>query len=63
MSEIRNTPGRGSPPSMPRWVKVLVVLFVVLVLFIIVLHLMGFRFGGHGADRTLYYASALLNPL
>ena len=40
-------PNRGSPPSTPRWVKVSVIIFIVLVLLFVILHLMGLGFGGH----------------
>jgi hypothetical protein len=41
-------PGRGSPPSTPRWVKVFGIIGLVLVLLIVILHLTGNSFGGHG---------------
>lgn len=41
-------PGRGSPPSTPRWVKVFGIIALVLVLLFIILHLTGNNFGGHG---------------
>ena len=47
MSQTREKPDRGSPPSTPRWVKVSVIIFIVLVLLFVILHLMGFGFGGH----------------
>lgn len=49
MTENQKVPGCGSPPETPRWLKVLIMLFIVLVAAIVVLHLMGFGFGGHGA--------------
>ena len=48
MTENQKDPGRGSPPETPRWVKVLIILFIVLVAAVVVLHIMGFGFGGHG---------------
>ena len=42
-----NKPNGGSPPSMPRWVKVLVIIFVLLILLVVVMHLAGINFGGH----------------
>jgi hypothetical protein len=49
MTENQKVPGRGSPPETPRWVKVLIILFIVLVAAVVALHLMGFGFGGHGS--------------
>ena len=39
MSQI--PPERGAPPTMPRWVKVFVMILVGLVLVIILMHLTG----------------------
>lgn len=47
MSQIETKPDRGSPPSIPRWVKVFGIIFIVLVLVVVVLHLTGNNFGGH----------------
>ena len=49
MLDNQKVPGHGSPPGLPRWVKVLIILLIVLVTAVVVLHLMGFGFGGHGA--------------
>ena len=43
----RVEPDRGSPPSMPRWVKVFGIVVIVLVLLFVVLHLAGGGFRGH----------------
>lgn len=43
-----NRPDPGSPPSTPRWVKILLIIFIVLILIFVILHLMGFGLGGHG---------------
>ena len=43
------TAGRGSPPGMPRWVKVSGIIVAVLVLLLIVVLLI--RGGGHGPRR------------
>ncbi len=52
MQENQKLPGGGSPPSTPRWVKVFVIIFIVLVLLVVIVHLAGFRFD-HGAGNTL----------
>ena len=49
MSETPKRPNPASPPTTPRWVKIVVLTFIVLVLVVIILHLMGFGFGNHGA--------------
>lgn len=46
MSNNRFDP--NAPPTTPRWVKILLIIFVILVALFIVLHLMGFGLGGHG---------------
>jgi len=43
----KTAPDRGSPPGTPRWVKVLVIIFIALILLFVILHLMGLGFGGH----------------
>lgn len=43
----KTPPDRGSPPGTPRWVKGLVIAFILLVLLFVMLHLMGFGLGGH----------------
>ena len=47
MSQSPVKPDRQSPAGMPRWVKVFVILFIVLILVVIALHLTGTNFGGH----------------
>ncbi len=47
MSQTPRRPDLGSPPNMPRWVKIMIVSFIVLVLAVILMHLAGFNFGGH----------------
>lgn len=42
----QNRPERGTPPSMPHWVKVFGIILIVLVLAVIVMHLTGNNFGG-----------------
>lgn len=42
----QNRPERGSPPSMPRWVKVFGIILIALVLVVVVMHLTGIDFGG-----------------
>ena len=41
----QNRPEHGTPPSMPRWVKVFGIILIVLVLAVIVVHLAGINFG------------------
>jgi len=64
MQENQNVPGGGSPPSTPRWVKVFVIIFIALVVIVVIVHLMGFRFD-HGAGKTLLRSFALfaLSPM
>lgn len=52
MAQNQKTPGHGSPPVIPSWVKVLVISFILLILIVVFLHLMGFGFGSHGASRN-----------
>jgi hypothetical protein len=40
--------GRRPATGAPLWVKALVIAFVALIIFIVVLHLTGNSFGGHG---------------
>jgi flagellar basal body-associated protein FliL len=42
-----NQPNRGSSPSLPPWVKVFLIIFIVILALVIALHLMGFGFGSH----------------
>ncbi len=48
MSQMPVKPNPGSPPSTPRWVKVLVIIFIALVLLVVILHLTGNSLGGPG---------------
>ena len=41
MAENQKEPSRGLPPGMPRWVKLIIIVFIVLVAAVVVLHLMG----------------------
>ena len=46
-----------APPGMPRWVKVLGIVFLVLVLVVIVLHLTGNGLGNlHGAFQAIGFS-------
>jgi hypothetical protein len=47
MPETPREPGHRSVPGIPRWVKIFIVLFIVLGLLLIILHMLGFEFGGH----------------
>ncbi|MCI0554953.1 MAG: hypothetical protein L0287_28735 [Anaerolineae bacterium] len=47
MSQTPSKPDPASPPATPRWVKIFVITFIVLVLTVIALHIAGFNFGGH----------------
>ena len=47
MSKTHIKPGRGSPPSTPRWVKVFGIIVIVLILLFVILHLTGNGFGDH----------------
>jgi flagellar basal body-associated protein FliL len=49
MAENQKEPSRGLPPGIPRWLKLIIIVFIVLVAAVVVLHLMGFGFGSHGA--------------
>jgi hypothetical protein len=49
MADNQKMPDRGSPPGIPRWLKLIIIVFIVLVAAVVVLHLMGFGFGSHGA--------------
>ncbi len=46
-SSTRVSPDRKSPPSTPRWVKVSVIIFIVLVLLFLMIEFTGHGFGGH----------------
>ena len=41
-------PDPESPPGTPRWVKILVTIFIALIILFVILHLLGFGMGGHG---------------
>lgn len=45
-----NRPNPNSPPGMPRWVKILLIIFIFLILLFVILHLLGFGLGSHGMD-------------
>jgi hypothetical protein len=45
--DTRVRPDRGSPPSIPGWVKVFVIIALVLVLLFVILHLTGHGFDPH----------------
>ena len=53
-------PIRGSPASTPRWVKVFVIIFIVLVLLFVILHLTGNGFGDHLHMATIKHGVQLL---
>ena len=48
MSQKNVGPDRSSPLNTPRWVKVLVIIFITLVLLVVILHLTGNSIGGPG---------------
>ena len=52
MSGHQKLPGRASLSATPRWVKILAAIFMLLALLFVVLHLMGFGFGGHGVSSA-----------
>jgi hypothetical protein len=54
------TADRGSPPGMPRWVKVSGIIVAVLVLLLVIVLLL---FGGHGPRRHLSGGPAGPAPL
>lgn len=43
-----NRPDPNAPPAMPRWVKMMIAGFLILVVLFVILHLLGFGMGGHG---------------
>jgi hypothetical protein len=61
MSKTRPDP--GSPPSTPRWVKILAIIFIILAVAFIILHLMGFGMGGHGLSSHTLLIEYGLKPL
>lgn len=48
MKRTGDSPGRGLGTGAPRWVKVFGIIAIVLMLAIVILHLTGHGFGGHG---------------
>jgi hypothetical protein len=63
MTEPKQVPGRGSPPATPRWVKIFVIIFIILVLLVTALHVMGFNFGHHGMGGAEISASIAARQL
>jgi hypothetical protein len=55
MPDLPSSPGanrvggrqRGSTPSVPRWVTMVVIVFIILVVLFVILHLTGNGFGQH----------------
>jgi hypothetical protein len=45
-----NRPDPNSPPSTPRWVKILITVFIILVVLFVIAHLLGLGMGGHTID-------------
>lgn len=41
----QNQPDHGTPPSMPRWVKVFGLVLILLIVAVVVIHLTGNNFG------------------
>jgi hypothetical protein len=55
-----NRPDPNSPPPTPRWVKILISVFIVLVILVVIAHLLGFGMGGHGmSDQAMLIAYLL----
>ena len=46
MSQNPSQRDPASPPATPRWVKIFIAAFALLVLVVIAVHLAGFNFGG-----------------
>ncbi len=59
-TEDTRGPDRGSTASTPRWVKVFVVTFIVLVLVFVILHLTGNGFGDHMHMSVIEHGGQLL---
>lgn len=57
MTEPKQGLGRGSPPATPRWIKIFVIIFILLVVLVIALHLMGIDFGNHGMGGAELFVS------
>lgn len=47
MSSPSSKPDRGSVPNMPRWVKVLGIIFITIMVVFVLLHITGNGLGGH----------------
>ena len=47
MTQPPITPNRPPSPVTPRWVKIFVAIFIILVLVVVAMHLAGVDFGGH----------------
>jgi hypothetical protein len=47
MTQPPITPNRPPAPVTPRWVKIFVAIFIILVLVVVAMHLAGVDFGGH----------------
>lgn len=53
VSKTKTKPDHQSPPGMPRWVKVLGIVALVLILLLVILMLVADPDGGHGPSRHL----------
>ena len=62
MSQTHTKPDHGSPPSTPRWVKVLGIIVIVLVLLIGVILATGIG-GEHGPGRHVPTPTTTVQPL
>jgi hypothetical protein len=60
MLESQKAPGRGSPPGIPGWVKVFIIVIIVLVAIVVIVHLMGVRFDHSGGGTLLSSFASLL---
>jgi hypothetical protein len=47
MTQPPITPNRPPAPATPRWVKIFVAIFIILVLIVVAMHIAGVDFGGH----------------
>lgn len=47
MTQPPINPNRGPAPSTPRWVKIFIAIFIILILVVVAMHLAGISFGGH----------------
>jgi ABC-type phosphate/phosphonate transport system permease subunit len=45
MSQTPSKPDPGSPPPVPRWVKVFGIIFILLIVLVVAVHLAGVNFG------------------